>query len=163
MLTLKKGLYQLFSNSIFVPQSENLLAISEINAALVDASDSSLLQNEDRVEVHVVPTTSSTNPSLLLKSKRRSCCNPCCCCGWKACLLTTLLLLYVLAFTYLFLLPFAFYLLPSLQREMVFFNDLLRNVTDPAERGLNCTTELRLPSDGGRVELGKKFKKGVLY
>ncbi len=118
---------------------------------IADNSDSSLLQNEDRVEeVLIVPNSSKSPPQ---SSKRKSCC---CCCGWKPCLLITLLFLFILAFTYLFVLPFSFYLSPSLQREIVFFNDLLRNVTDPAERDLNCTTVLRLPSDGGRVELGKK-------
>lgn len=132
-------------------ESENLV-ISEINindVNIADNSDSSLLQNEDRVEeVLIVPNSSKSPPQ---SSKRKSCC---CCCGWKPCLLTTFLLLFILAFTYLFVLPFSFYLSPSLQREIVFFNDLLRNVTDPAERDLNCTTVLRLPSDGGRVELG---------
>lgn len=64
------------------------------------------------------------------------------------------LVFYLLAAFYLVMLPLIFRLSLSLQRELLFFNDLFRNVSDPLERGLNCTTVMHLDSDGD-IKLGK--------
>ena len=114
-------------------QTENLLA-SVPTDVIVDR------HSNDALATETVPA----------KPPRQSCC------GWRCCCISFTLIIYFLFLTYLVIFPVVFYLSPSLQRGFVFFNGVFPKVQDPGKMGLNCTSELRINSNGD-ISLGTAF------